>query len=36
LDNLLNTHDSSAFYENLPADEAFAFAQRFEFFFTLR
>jgi len=33
LDNL-NTHDSSAFYENLPADEAFALAQRFEFFFT--
>lgn len=33
LDNL-NTHDVSAFYENLPADEAFALAQRFEFFFT--
>jgi len=33
LDNL-NTHDASAFYENLPADEAFALAQRFEFFFT--
>ena len=33
LDNL-NTHDFSAFYENLPADEAFALAQRFEFFFT--
>jgi transposase len=33
LDNL-NTHDSSAFYENLPADEAWALAQRFEFFFT--
>jgi len=33
LDNL-NTHDSSAFYENLPADEAFALAQRFEFYFT--
>lgn len=33
LDNL-NTHDSSAFYENLPADEALALAQRFEFFFT--
>jgi len=30
----LNTHDFSAFYENLPADEAFALAQRFEFFFT--
>ncbi len=33
LDNL-NTHDISAFYENLPADEAFALAQRFEFWFT--
>lgn len=33
LDNL-NTHDISAFYENLPADEAFAFAQRFDFYFT--
>ena len=33
LDNL-NTHDKSAFYENLPADEAFALAQRFEFIFT--
>ncbi len=33
LDNL-NTHDFSAFYENLPADEAFALSQRFEFFFT--
>lgn len=33
LDNL-NTHDSSAFYENLPADEAFALAQRFDFCFT--
>ena len=33
LDNL-NTHDTSAFYENLPADEAFALAQRFEFFHT--
>lgn len=30
----LNTHDLSAFYENLPADEAFALAQRFEFYFT--
>ncbi len=36
LDNLLNTHDFSAFYENLPADEAFALAQPFEFFFTPR
>lgn len=33
LDNL-NTHDTSAFYENLPADAAFALAQRFEFYFT--
>ena len=33
LDNL-NTHDTSAFYENLPADEALALAQRFEFYFT--
>jgi hypothetical protein len=33
LDNL-NTHDTSAFYENLPADEAFALAQRFDFYFT--
>jgi hypothetical protein len=33
LDNL-NTHDVSAFYENLPADEAFALADRFEFYFT--
>ncbi|MCB9107197.1 MAG: transposase [Anaerolineales bacterium] len=30
----LNTHTISAFYENLPADEAFALAQRFEFYFT--
>jgi hypothetical protein len=33
MDNL-NTHDFSAFYENLPADEAFALAQRFEFIYT--
>lgn len=33
LDNL-NTHDISAFYENLPADEALALAHRFEFYFT--
>jgi transposase len=33
LDNL-NTHDKSAFYENLPADEARALAKRFEFHFT--
>ena len=30
----LNTHDTSAFYENLPTDEAFALAERFEFYFT--
>ena len=30
----LNTHDTSAFYENLPADEALALAERFEFYFT--
>jgi len=30
----LNTHDISAFYENLPADEALALAERFEFYYT--
>ena len=30
----LNTHDKSALYETFPAQEAFALAQRFEFFFT--
>ena len=30
----LNTHDTSTFYENLPADEAQALANRFEFHFT--
>jgi hypothetical protein len=30
----LNTHDISAFYENLPADEAQALADRFEFYYT--
>ena len=30
----LNTHDTSAFYENLPADQALALAKRFEFYFT--
>jgi hypothetical protein len=30
----LNTHSASAFYEHLPADEAFALAQRFEFIYT--
>jgi hypothetical protein len=29
----LNTHDTSAFCENLPADEAFALAEWFEFYF---
>jgi len=33
LDNL-NTHHAGAFYVHLPADEAFALAQRFEFHFT--
>jgi hypothetical protein len=30
----LNTHNASAFYENLPAHEAFALTQRFEFYYT--
>lgn len=30
----LNTHNASAFYEHLPAAEAFALAQRFEFYYT--
>jgi transposase len=30
----LNTHDLSALYETFEAEEAFALAQRFEFFFT--
>jgi hypothetical protein len=30
----LNTHDVSAFYEHLPADEARALADRFEFYYT--
>lgn len=30
----LNTHDISAFYENLPADEALTLANRFEFYYT--
>ena len=34
LQDNLNTHDISAFYENLPADEAQALADRFEFYFT--
>lgn len=30
----LNTHNASAFYEHLPAEEAFALAQRFDFYYT--
>ncbi len=30
----LNTHNTSAFYENLPADQAFELAQKFEFYYT--
>jgi hypothetical protein len=30
----LNTHDLSSFYETFPADEAFALSQRFEFYQT--
>lgn len=30
----LNTHNASSFYEHLPADEAFALAQRFAFHYT--
>jgi len=30
----LNTHDSSAYYENMPADETQALAEFFEFHFT--
>lgn len=30
----LNTHNTSSFYENLPADEAFELAQKFEFYYT--
>ena len=30
----LNTHNASAFYENLPAAEAFALAEQFEFYYT--
>lgn len=33
LDNL-NTHTTASFYKHLPADEAFALGQRFEFWFT--
>jgi hypothetical protein len=30
----LNTHNASAFYENLPPQDAFDLAQRFEFYYT--
>ena len=30
----LNTHNSSSFYENLPDDEAFELAQKFEVYYT--
>ena len=30
----LNTHNTSAFYENMPAEEAFALSQRFEYYYT--
>ena len=30
----LNTHNASSFYQHLPADEAFALAQRFAFHYT--
>lgn len=33
LDNL-NTHRKGAFYDHLPADEAWALAQRFDFYYT--
>ncbi len=33
LDNL-NTHNASSFYQHLPAEQAFALAQRFEFVHT--
>lgn len=33
LDNL-NTHSSASFYDHLPADEAYALAQRLEFIYT--
>jgi hypothetical protein len=30
----LNTHSASAFYETFPAEEAFALAQKFEYYYT--
>lgn len=32
----LNTHNTSSMYETFPAEEAFALAQRFEFYYTPR
>jgi hypothetical protein len=32
----LNTHHASSFYEHLPAKEAFELAQRFDFYYTPR
>lgn len=32
----LNTHNTSSLYETFPAEEAFALAQRFEFYYTPR
>lgn len=34
LQDNLNTHNFSSFYENLPANEAFELAQRFEYYYT--
>lgn len=34
IEDNLNTHNASSFYENLPPDEAFALAQRFEYHHT--
>ena len=34
IEDNLNTHDVSAFYEHLPADEARVLAERFEFYYT--
>jgi hypothetical protein len=30
----LNTHNTGSYYEHLPAEQAFALAQRFEFYYT--
>lgn len=34
IEDNLNTHNASSFYENLPPEEAFALAQRFEYHHT--